>query len=212
VPVGYLVTVALVAWCAALALAPFRRPRRLAVLSWISGMVVNELPFPAFAFLLASTALAIAEGDIDSPGGVAIAGVAALAAAGLGVLVWRARRTAPAVARALREGLGESRQGAPGRRMRRARILLFPFPVRPRDVERVANIAYGDAGRRNLLDVYRHRSRPPGGPVLIHLHGGGFRRGRKSREARPLLYRLARSGCASARITGSARPRDSRTT
>jgi hypothetical protein len=180
VPVGYLITVAFVAWCTALALAPFRRPRRLAVLSWISGMVVNELPLVAFAFLLASTALAIAEGDVDSPGGVAIAGVAALAAAGLGVLVWRARRTAPAVERALREGLGEGRQGgASGRHMHWERLLLFPFPLRPRDVERVASIAYGDAGRRNLLDVYRHRSRPPGGPVLIHLHGGGLRVGMK---------------------------------
>jgi acetyl esterase/lipase len=36
--------------------------------------------------------------------------------------------------------------------------------------------------------------------VLIHLHGGAFRSGRKSREARPLLYRLASQGwvCISA--------------
>ncbi|HSO53196.1 MAG TPA: alpha/beta hydrolase [Actinomycetes bacterium] len=58
----------------------------------------------------------------------------------------------------------------------------------------MANIRYGDAGRRNLLDVYRHRSRPSGGPVLVYLHGGGFRSGRKSREARPLIYRLASQG------------------
>ena len=38
------------------------------------------------------------------------------------------------------------------------------------------------------------------GLMLIHLHGGAFRRGRKSREARPLLYRLASQGwvCISA--------------
>ena len=36
--------------------------------------------------------------------------------------------------------------------------------------------------------------------MLIHLHGGAFRRGRKSRETRPLLFRLARHGwvCVSA--------------
>ena len=36
--------------------------------------------------------------------------------------------------------------------------------------------------------------------MLIHLHGGAFRSGRKSREARPLLYRLASQGwvCISA--------------
>jgi acetyl esterase/lipase len=67
-------------------------------------------------------------------------------------------------------------------------------------VERVANIGYGDAGRWNLLDVYRHRSRPSGCPTLVYLHGGAFRSGRKNREARALLYRLASQGwlCVSA--------------
>ena len=51
-----------------------------------------------------------------------------------------------------------------------------------------------------MLDVYRHRSRPTGCPTLVHLHGGAFRRGRKSKEARLLLYRLASRGwlCVSA--------------
>ncbi len=71
------------------------------------------------------------------------------------------------------------------------RILFAPTFVRRCDVERVADIGYGDAGRRNRLDLYRHRSRPSGCPVLIHLHGGGFAHGRKNRESLPLLYRLA---------------------
>jgi acetyl esterase/lipase len=56
------------------------------------------------------------------------------------------------------------------------------------------------AGRRNLLDLYRHRARPSGGPVLIHLHGGGYYRGRKNSQSLPLLYRLASQGwvCVSA--------------
>ena len=72
--------------------------------------------------------------------------------------------------------------------------------MRRRDVIRVADISYGDAGRQNLLDVYHQRSRPSGGPVLVYLHGGAFRSGRKNREARPLLYRLASQGwvCISA--------------
>lgn len=85
-------------------------------------------------------------------------------------------------------------------RYRSTRILFGPFLVRRRDVERVANISYGDAGKRNLLDVYRHRSHPSDGPVLVYLHGGHFNSGRKSREACPLLYRLASQGwvCISA--------------
>jgi acetyl esterase/lipase len=86
------------------------------------------------------------------------------------------------------------------RRLPLARILFGPFFVRRRDVERTANITYGDAGPRNLLDVYRHRSHPSGGPTLVYMHGGAFRSGRKNREARPLLYRLASQGwvCISA--------------
>jgi acetyl esterase/lipase len=86
------------------------------------------------------------------------------------------------------------------RRLPLARILLLPLWRRRRDVERVANIPYGDAGRRNLLDLYRHRARPSGGPVLIHLHGGGYYRGRKNSQSLPLLYRLASQGwvCVSA--------------
>lgn len=81
-----------------------------------------------------------------------------------------------------------------------ARILFGPFLFRRHDVERVANIRYGDAGKRNLLDVYRHRSQPSECPTLIHLHGGAFAIGRKNRDARPLLYRLASQGwvCVSA--------------
>ena len=86
------------------------------------------------------------------------------------------------------------------RRFPLARILLLPLSRRRRDVERVANLAYGDAGRRNLLDLYRHRAGPSGGPVLIHLHGGGYTQGHKNSQSLPLLYRLASQGwvCVSA--------------
>jgi acetyl esterase/lipase len=67
-------------------------------------------------------------------------------------------------------------------------------------VERIRNIRYGDAGRKNLLDLYRHRSHPSAAPTLVYVHGGGFFSGRKSFEARPLIHRLARHGwvCISA--------------
>ena len=78
--------------------------------------------------------------------------------------------------------------------------MFAPFFYRRRDVERIANISYGTAGRKNLLDLYRHRDQPPGGPILVHLHGGALFMGKKNREARPLLYRLASQGwvCISA--------------
>ncbi len=90
------------------------------------------------------------------------------------------------------------------------RILLVPWMFGRRDVERTANLPYGDDGRSNLLDVYRHRSHPAGAPTLIYLHGGGFSWGRKNREARPLLYHLASQGwtCISANYRLAPTPAD----
>ena len=198
-----------VAWCTLFALTP-PRPRRSSPSnpSYWFGFMLNELPFVAFYWLLASTLLAVGQGDVDSTGGRAAFGLAVLTTVGLAVVVWRGLRAGAALEHALREDLGAGWRSAidaePAARLRRrlplVRILLAPFLVRRRDVERIANISYGDAGSQNLLDVYCHRSEPSGGPVLIHLHGGAFRRGRKSREARPLLYRLASQGwvCISA--------------
>ncbi|WP_433497337.1 alpha/beta hydrolase [Sphaerimonospora sp. CA-214678] len=206
-PLGYLATLTPVAVCTMLALAPLRRPRPLAELSFRLGLAINESPFVPFYWLLAATPPALGEDDLDSPGGWALAGAAVLTMAGLGVIARRGLRAGPVLDRALAEGLGTGRRVAAARpaagsrpRLPLARILFRPFPVRPRRVERVADIAYGDAGKRNLLDVYRHRSRPSGGPTLVYFHGGGYFSGRKNREARPLLHRLASRGwvCVSA--------------
>jgi acetyl esterase/lipase len=173
-------------------------------MSYWFGYLLNELPFVAFYWLLASTLLAAGQGDIGTPLGWVAFGLAVLTTVGLAVVVWRGLQARPTLDRALSEGLGADWRTAidaqRGRRLPLVRILFAPFLVRRRDVERVANVSYGDAGSKNLLDVYRGRSRPSGGPVLIHLHGGAFRSGRKSREARPLLYRLASQGwvCISA--------------
>jgi acetyl esterase/lipase len=144
-------------------------------------------------------------------------GVAVLTTVGLVVVAWRGLRAGPAVDHALGEGLGPGWRAAIDaamaarlrRRLPYGRILFAPFPLRRHDVERVANLPYGDAGKQNLLDVYRHRSHPSGAPTLIYLHGGGFRSGSKHREARPLIYRLASQGwvCVSAnyRLSPAAR-------
>jgi acetyl esterase/lipase len=79
-----------------------------------------------------------------------------------------------------------------------AGILGRPFPVRPRQVERVANLAHGDAGRQNLLDLYRHRAHPAGAPTLVYFHGGAFRSGSKhyARPPTPPDHEIPASGYA----------------
>ncbi|MEU8263688.1 alpha/beta hydrolase [Micromonospora sp. NPDC048999] len=120
-----------------------------------------------------------------------------LTAARLAVLIRRALATGAVLRRALADDAGIE---LPPARRPWAHLLLAPFAVRRRDVVRVGNIAYGDAGRRNLLDVYHRRDRPTGGPVLVYFHGGGFRTGHKRWEGRGLLHHLAAQGwvCVSA--------------
>jgi acetyl esterase/lipase len=185
--------------------------------SHVLGWWIGESPFLAFGLLVASTTLAIGQSGVGSPifwiGFI----LAAVTSVGLVVIALRAARTGPAVDDAFSEALGPGWLSGvdPGLASRfrhspsLARTLYAPFRLRHRDVERVANIRYADGGSAHRLDLYRYRHHPARGPTLIHLHGGAFTFGRKSREARPLLFRLARQGwtCISAnyRLRWSAR-------
>ena len=216
-PVGYLVGVIVVAVPTLFALVPLRSVPNL---SFRLGLLLNEVPIIGFYWLLFDTALAFAQGDINTTGGWATVGLAALTTAGLAAITRRGLQARSALEQAMAEALGADWRSAIdpelAARLRRhlplARILLLPLSRRRRDVERVADIAYGDAGRRNLLDLYRHRAHPSGGPVLIHLHGGGYTQGHKNSQSLPLLYRLASQGwvCVSAnyRLRPAARHPD----
>ncbi|GAA1860291.1 alpha/beta hydrolase [Asanoa iriomotensis] len=207
VPIGYAVPVALLAFATTVALvAP--RPKHTTPSHWSHWVAfqINEQPFIGLYVLVAISALGLAQGDLSSPGGLVAFGVAVLTAAGLVVLARRALSAGPALRAALREGAGID---VPPARRPWKHILLAPLAVRRRDVTRVANLSYGDAGRRNLLDVYHGRDRPTGGGVLVFMHGGGFRTGHKNREGRALLNHLAAQGwvCVSAnyRLAPAAR-------
>jgi acetyl esterase/lipase len=152
--------------------------------------------------------LAIAQTGVGGPVFWIGLGFAVLASAGLLVLRQRARGTGPVVVRALGEGLGSGWRDrvdadAAARLHRRpslARVLLAPIAFRRQGVTRIANIRYGSARRRNLLDVYRQRSNASARPALIYLHPGAFRFGNKRFGGRYLLHRLASEGwvCVSA--------------
>ena len=174
-PIGLVVPVVLMGWATACALTCWRR---LGGVARVPALVLNELPFVAGYLLIASTVLALVQGDLDSVGGVIVGVVVAVELLGLVAIVRRALRADAAL----------HNPGPPRRPWRR--ILTAPLPVFRRDVVRVPNLSYGEGPRRNL-DVYHRRDRPAGVPVVLHFHGGGFHSGNKRREARPLIGHLA---------------------
>ena len=77
---------------------------------------------------------------------------------------------------------------------------LLPVGFRPLkfstgNVEKLANIAYGDHGKANLLDIYRPKvTTNQNMPVLLFVPGGGWVTGSKNDQGLPLLHHMATQG------------------
>jgi acetyl esterase/lipase len=208
VAIAFFVLSALTALATLLALMAPRRPPIVGFFGWMLGLVPNELPFASMGLSVFLLALFGVLGAFDSALGVAAIVLLALAIVGDLVLARRCATAGPAVDRGLRDALGHGyeqqvdpalaasfRPGVP-----MGPVLLTPFLPRRRDVTRVRNLSYGDAGKRNLLDVYHHETTPPGCPVLVYLHGGAWVSGRKDNQGLPVVYHFASRGwvCVSA--------------
>jgi hypothetical protein len=89
------------AWCTLMAVAPMRRPRRLAVVSWISSLALNEVPYLFLYTVIASTVPTVVGGDLGGIGSWISLGLAGLTVAGLIVVARRALRTGAVVDRAM---------------------------------------------------------------------------------------------------------------
>lgn len=206
--IGYAVTVLIVVAGLLLSARPLARTGPLGAVSWLLSELVNESPSLALAYLLACAIPALVSGDFLTSGAVwwCAAGCASLAITPL--LVRRSRQARPTLTRALDEAFGPDRPASPSRWRTRLpwwRIVAMPLPIFPAGVRRRSGIRYGPH-RRHRLDVYtgrRHHGDEQ--PVLIHLHGGHFRSGRKSFYSRPLLHAFARNGWVC--VSGSYRLR-----
>ena len=186
---SYVWNVAVVGWGVVCALT---RWRWLGVIASYPAFVVGQLPLLAAYLVIVYTVLALVDHDFASPSGAAAGGFAALVMVGIVVLIgWELRARA-----VIGHAMG---MGGPHRRRPWLAILTAPVPLGGRRALRVRDIPYGDDDRQRL-DVYRPRGDGSGRPVLLHLHGGGFRSGAKTREARPLIRQLTAAGwvCVSA--------------
>ncbi|MFW6774835.1 alpha/beta hydrolase fold domain-containing protein [Nocardioides sp. CPCC 205120] len=201
---------------AALSANAFRPPRglRSGMYAFAAGWLTSELA----PQLLGLTALDAAThrpvpGDRRRTAGLLLA---AGNAAALGTMVVQAQRARDRTEDALVEALGvdyvEQLDAAPTPADLALpwRQLAVPFRIRTPGVHVERDIAYADAGRRTMLDVYRpsEPAHPDGAPVLLQVHGGAWRVGSKEHQAIPLLQHMASKGWVCVSINYRLAPRD----
>lgn len=156
---------------------------------WLPALVTGELPIHHLVWQGALTALFVWAGVLDDLLGRIAFGITLASWAGLLVMVFWSEQTKPVLRQAL-DGFGNGIRPGPaptfGDFVRiRARL--------PHGVEAVKDLPYGP-DPAHLLDVHLPMDRSVKHPVLLQIHGGGWRRGTKEREARPLVYSMAKNG------------------
>jgi acetyl esterase/lipase len=184
------------------ALRPLSSPAPAALVGFATGLPTSEFPLHAMAWQMGATAAFISKGALRSSTGRAGLVVSAASWAGLVVIHQQSQRSRQILEQALQDALGPERDWLSA--------TPEPEPVVPLTVRQLAlpgrgsrrrflsgrNLAYGDAGIRNQLDVWR---RPDlaidgGAPVLLQIPGGAWVTGKKEGQAHPLMSDLAERG------------------
>lgn len=184
---------------------PFAKDGPASVPSFAFGLTPSELPIQTGIAQLATAALLARSGGIKGWKGAV--GVAAQAAslAGLAKIHRTAVGAAAILEKALVDELGadyrsritEPFSPRPEANLTRKQLLRPSFGVRRRYVSKTErSIAYGDAGMRNQLDVWKRADLPNDAkaPVLFQVHGGAWVVGSKEQQAAPLMSHLAERG------------------
>lgn len=185
------------------ALQPLSRTGRLSLPSFFTGLVPSELPVQhGVAQAVLALTSARGGGAKGWRGGLGIA-VNVASAAGLVHVLRVAGRSDKVLEAALVEELGagyrdrivEPFSPQPDVPLTRRSILAPDFTTRRR-YRREHDVAYGDHGRRNQLDVWRRADLPDDAkaPVLVQIHGGAWMTGRKEGQGEPLMGHLAERG------------------
>jgi acetyl esterase/lipase len=186
----------------------------LSVSTFFAGWLTAELPLQHVAWHLAATAVFVWLGALRAWPGILGLGITLGSCLALIRLFAGARRAHEVMERSLSEALGVDYTA----RIAPERLspldappaltqILVPFAMSHRDVERIADISYGEHGRRNQLDIHRARKAGTGRPVLIQVHGGAWIVGRKDQQGLPLMVHLALEGWVCVAINYRLSPR-----
>ena len=200
------------------AIRPMATNLRGGLASFALGWPTGELAPQLLALTATDTALHLVRSRGDrgrtqrSRVGLALAVGTAL---GLTHLVRQSRTVRVLAEQSLVDTLGEEYADRPGERPAEVdlatpwRKLLNPFSRRNPQVRVDRDLAYTDAGRRGLLDVYRPADRDvDGAPVLLQVHGGGWTMGSKDQQGIPLMQRMAERGWVCVAVNYRLAPRD----
>lgn len=193
---------------------PFARGGPLSVVSFMAGWLTSELPVHHVLWQLGATAGFVVAGALDGGAGWVALAVNVGSWAGLAYLAVESGRARSVVEEALVDGLGRGYRAALDPAVV-ARIdaplprhqVAWPFGRRHPEVTRVRNLQYAPHGRRGRLDVYHHRDRPAGAPVLLQVHGGAWMLGSKDQQGIPLMLHLAAQGWVCVAINYRLSPR-----
>ena len=189
-------------FCTLTAMVQARRIYWLVPVYFFSAWLCGELALIHLLWQVALTALLALLGCLSGPLAQTGLGLFALSWLGLVYLHCQAMDTPLHLRPALRSALGEDyRAQIPADRQQllgddiRSRHWLRPFHFKRDGVRTHLHLAYGDAGKRNLLDIYRPEAPREGGfPVLLQVHGGAWIIGEKEQQAKPLMYHMAQRG------------------
>lgn len=193
---------------------PLARRGPAGVAAFAAAWPVGEEPLLAFAGQAATTALAASRGALATRTGRVGLGIQLASWAGLAGLGVAARRAPAILDAALAEALGPTYRDELPEVVRTE----VPLTVAERSVPALGDrrqyraardLAYGEFGRRNHLDIWRRADLPPdaGAPVLLQVHGGAWMIGEKEVQGEILLSEMARRGWVGVSIEYRLSPR-----
>ncbi len=199
---------------------PLSRTGRSSILSFAAGWPTSELPLHTIGWQALATIGFVRKGALRTPSGLAAVGLTAASWAGLHKIWKDSMMAGPILDAALRDALGDELDAgdrkadplapSPAVELDRRRIAVPVSPWRRRYVAKDSmGISYGDAGRRNTLDIWRRPDLPldAGAPVLVQVHGGAWVIGNKEQQAMPLMSHLADRGWVCVSINYRLSPR-----
>ena len=179
-----------------------RRLYALLPLYFLAGWLAGEMALIHLLWQVGLTALLAFTGMFENSLAQVSLGVFALSWLGLAYLHIQSMESPLYLGRALKEGLGENYRGdIPDERQHAladhisSASWLRPFHFSRAGVCVHKHLPYGDAGERNLLDIYCPETAREGGfPVLLQVHGGAWIIGSKEQQGKPLMYHMAERG------------------